>query len=132
MVKIIVGLGNPGDKYTHTKHNIGFDVLDVLANRLDVSFKRDKTFISDIASTFVDGEKILLVKPLTFMNDSGKAVKPILAYNGLTADDLIVIYDDLDMVVGKLRLRQKGSAVAIMASNQFQNNLTRKHLIGLK
>ena len=110
MVKIIVGLGNPGDKYTHTKHNIGFDVLDVLANRLDVSFKRDKTFISDIASTFVDGEKVLLVKPLTFMNDSGKAVKPILAYNGLTADDLIVIYDDLDMVVGKLRLRQKGSA----------------------
>ncbi|MCJ1990345.1 aminoacyl-tRNA hydrolase [Lactococcus carnosus] len=110
MVKIIVGLGNPGDKYTHTKHNIGFDVLDVLADRLDISFKRDKTFISDIASTFVDGEKVLLVKPLTFMNDSGKAVKPILSYNGLTADDLMVVYDDLDMAVGKLRLRQKGSA----------------------
>ena len=110
MTKMIVGLGNPGDKYAHTKHNIGFDVLDVMASRLNLTFKRDKTFIADIASTFSNGEKIILVKPVTFMNESGKSVKPLLAYNGLTADDLIVIYDDLDMMVGKLRLRQKGSA----------------------
>ena len=110
MAKMIVGLGNPGDKYAHTKHNIGFDVLDVMASRLNLTFKRDKTFIADIASTFSNGEKIILVKPVTFMNESGKSVKPLLAYNGLTADDLIVIYDDLDMMVGKLRLRQKGSA----------------------
>ena len=109
MTKMIVGLGNPGDKYAHTKHNIGFDVLDVMASRLNLTFKRDKTFIADIASTFSNGEKIILVKPVTFMNESGKSVKPLLAYNGLTADDLIVIYDDLDMMVGKLRLRQKGS-----------------------
>ena len=110
MTKMIVGLGNPGDKYAHTKHNIGFDVLDVMASRLNLTFKRDKTFIADIASTFSNGEKIILVKPVTFMNESGKSVKPLLAYNGLTADDLMVVYDDLDMAVGKLRLRQKGSA----------------------
>ena len=110
MTKLIVGLGNPGDKYTHTKHNIGFDVLDTIAAQLNVAFKRDKTFMSDVASTFVDGEKIILVKPVTFMNDSGKAVKPILAYNGLVAEDMTVVYDDLEMPVGKLRLRQKGSA----------------------
>ncbi|GAX47933.1 aminoacyl-tRNA hydrolase [Pseudolactococcus reticulitermitis] len=110
MVKMIVGLGNPGDKYAHTKHNIGFDVLDVIAERLNLTFKRDKTFIADTAADFVNGEKIILVKPVTFMNESGKAVKPLLAYNGLISDDLVVIYDDLDMAVGKLRLRQKGSA----------------------
>lgn len=110
MTKMIVGLGNPGDKYAHTKHNIGFDVLDVLANRLSVKFTRDKTFLADTASAFVNGEKILLIKPVTFMNDSGKSVKPLLAYNGLDITDLTVIYDDLDMAVGKLRLRQKGSA----------------------
>lgn len=110
LTKLIVGLGNPGEKYIHTKHNIGFDVLDKLAEQLNIDFRRDKTFISDLASTFVNGEKIILVKPVTFMNDSGKAVKPILAYNGLDISDLTVVYDDLDMTVGKLRLRQKGSA----------------------
>ncbi|GFH40497.1 aminoacyl-tRNA hydrolase [Lactococcus insecticola] len=110
MTKMIVGLGNPGDKYEHTKHNVGFDVLDVLANDLNINFKRDKTFIADVASTMVAGQKVILVKPVTFMNDSGKSVKPLLAYNGLDASDLTVIYDDLDMAVGKLRLRQKGSA----------------------
>lgn len=110
MTKMIVGLGNPGDKYAHTKHNIGFDVLDLLAERLNLTFKRDKTFIADTAAGFVNNEKIILVKPVTFMNESGKAVKPLIAYNGLTVEDLVVIYDDLDMATGKLRLRQKGSA----------------------
>lgn len=110
MTKMIVGLGNPGDKYAHTKHNIGFDVLDVLAKSYQVNFTRDKTFLADTASTFINGEKIILVKPVTFMNDSGKSVKPLLAYNGLDQDDLLVIYDDLDLTVGKLRLRAKGSA----------------------
>ena len=101
MTKMIVGLGNPGDKYAHTKHNIGFDVLDLLAERLNLTFKRDKTFIADTAAGFVNNEKIILVKPVTFMNESGKAVKPLIAYNGLTVEDLVVIYDDLDMAPGK-------------------------------
>ena len=63
MTKLIVGLGNPGDKYAHTKHNIGFDVLDILAQRLNLTFKRDQTFLADTAAGFVRGEKIILVKP---------------------------------------------------------------------
>lgn len=110
MTKMIVGLGNPGDKYAHTKHNIGFDVLDILANRYNLNFTRNQTFLADTASTFIDGEKIILVKPITFMNESGQSVKPLLAYNGLNKDDLVVIYDDLDLSIGQLRLRQKGSA----------------------
>ncbi|MDR1606659.1 MAG: aminoacyl-tRNA hydrolase [Streptococcaceae bacterium] len=110
MTKMIVGLGNPGDNYQHTKHNIGFDVLELLAQRLSLTFKRDKTFTADIATTFINGERIILVKPVTFMNESGKSIQPLLAYNGLNTSDLTVIYDDLDLSLGKLRLRQKGSA----------------------
>ncbi|OFI47963.1 aminoacyl-tRNA hydrolase [Floricoccus penangensis] len=110
MTKMIVGLGNPGDKYTDTKHNIGFMALDMLAQEYGVSFTRDKTFIADTASTFINGEKVYLVKPVTFMNESGKSVGPLLSYYGLDNSNLLVIYDDLDMEVGKVRLRQKGSA----------------------
>lgn len=110
MVKMIVGLGNPGSKYHETRHNVGFMLVDMLAKRENVSFTHDKIFQADIASTFIDGQKIYLVKPTTFMNESGKAVHALLAYYGLDERDLLVVYDDLDMVVGKIRFRQKGSA----------------------
>ena len=110
MVKMIVGLGNPGSKYHETRHNVGFMLVDMLAKRENVSFTHDKIFQADIASTFIDGQKIFLVKPTTFMNESGKAVHALLAYYGLDERDLLVAYDDLDMVVGKIRFRQKGSA----------------------
>ena len=110
MVKMIVGLGNPGSKYHETRHNVGFMLVDRLAKRENVSFTHDKIFQADIASTFIDGQKIYLVKPTTFMNESGKAVHALLAYYGLDERDLLVAYDDLDMVVGKIRFRQKGSA----------------------
>ena len=110
MVKMIVGLGNPGSKYHETRHNVGFMLVDKLAKRENVSFSHDKIFQADIATTFIDGQKIYLVKPTTFMNESGKAVHALLAYYGLDERDLLVAYDDLDMVVGKIRFRQKGSA----------------------
>ena len=110
MVKMIVGLWNPGSKYHETRHNVGFMLVDMLAKRENVSFTHDKIFQADIASTFIDGQKIYLVKPTTFMNESGKAVHALLAYYGLDERDLLVAYDDLDMVVGKIRFRQKGSA----------------------
>ena len=110
MVKMIVGLGNPGSKYHETRHNVGFMLVDMLAKRENVSFTHDKIFQADIASTFIDSQKIYLVKPTTFMNESGKAVHALLAYYGLDERDLLVVYDDLDMVVGKIRFRQKGSA----------------------
>ncbi|MDR0922164.1 MAG: aminoacyl-tRNA hydrolase [Lactobacillales bacterium] len=110
MTKMIVGLGNPGTKYSETKHNIGFITLDELAYRAGVRFSYNKTFEADIAEYREGTEKILLVKPTTFMNDSGRAVGPLLTYFNIPVEDLVVIYDDLDMDLGKLRLRQKGSA----------------------
>ena len=110
MVKLIVGLGNPGEKYTETKHNVGFMLVDKMCKELDLKFTTDKIFQADISSTFINGEKVYFVKPTTFMNESGKAVQALLTYYGLDIEDLLVIYDDLDMEVGKIRLRSKGSA----------------------
>ena len=103
MTKLLVGLGNPGDKYFETKHNVGFMLIDQLAKKQNVSFTHDKIFQAELASFFLNGEKIYLVKPTTFMNESGKAVHALLTYYGLDIEDL-------DMEVGKIRLRVKGSA----------------------
>ncbi|MVX58131.1 aminoacyl-tRNA hydrolase [Streptococcus danieliae] len=110
MTKLVVGLGNPGSKYQQTRHNVGFQLVDHVAQKENITFKEDRIFQAEVASFFHRGEKIYLVKPTTFMNRSGLAVEALLAYYGLTAEDLILIYDDLDMAVGKVRLRAKGSA----------------------
>lgn len=110
MVKMIVGLGNPGSKYEKTKHNIGFMAIDNIVKNLDVTFTDDKNFKAQIGSTFINHEKVYFVKPTTFMNNSGIAVKALLTYYNIDITDLIVIYDDLDMEFSKLRLRSKGSA----------------------
>lgn len=107
---MIVGLGNPGSKYKETKHNIGFMVLDKIAEKLDIKFTEDKVFKAEVGSHFINSEKVYFVKPTTFMNKSGEAVHALLSYYGLDTTDLLVIYDDLDMEVGKIRFRQKGSA----------------------
>lgn len=106
---MIVGLGNPGPKYEKTKHNIGFMAVDRLAKEHQVNFKKSD-FQAEVADFFINGEKILLVKPMTFMNESGRAVGPLLTYFGVYPEELLVIYDDLDLAVGKIRLRQKGGA----------------------
>lgn len=108
-MKMIVGLGNPGTKYQYTKHNIGFMVVDQIAREHQATFKKN-TFEAEVAEFFHNGEKILLVKPQTFMNESGRAVGPLMTYFGIYPEELVVIYDDLDLAVGKIRLRQKGSA----------------------
>ncbi|HFZ6651879.1 TPA: aminoacyl-tRNA hydrolase [Streptococcus agalactiae] len=110
MVKMIVGLGNPGSKYNDTKHNIGFMAVDRIVKNLDVNFTEDKNFKAEIGSDFINGEKIYFIKPTTFMNNSGIAVKALLIYYNISIKDMIIIYDDLDMEVGKIRFRQKGSA----------------------
>lgn len=106
---MIVGLGNPGSKYKDTKHNIGFIALDEFAFQHKMEFNKTK-FEAIYAEAFIGSEKVLLVKPQTFMNDSGRAVRPLMDYFNVELEDLIVVYDDLDLPVGKLRLRQKGSA----------------------
>jgi len=108
-VKLIVGLGNPGEKYQGTRHNIGFLVLDRLAQQQHIEISKR---IGDvlIGQWFSSGETIVLAKPQSFMNRSGVAVKDILAdYHG-TTDDLVVVYDDLDLPFGRIRIRSHGSA----------------------
>lgn len=108
-MKIIVGLGNPGKPYEHTRHNIGFDVIDALAKKWDAPLTNSK-FNGIYATVHRPEGKVLLVKPLTYMNLSGECVGPLMNYFDLDVEDIIVIYDDLDLETGKLRLRQKGSA----------------------
>lgn len=108
-MKLIVGLGNPGDKYQGTRHNVGFDVIDALARQEGLKLT-DQKFRSDYTIWRVGDEKVLLVKPYTFMNLSGEAVLPLMSYYNISPDELVVVYDDLDLEPGKLRLRQSGSA----------------------
>jgi PTH1 family peptidyl-tRNA hydrolase len=110
MTKMIVGLGNPGSKYEETKHNIGFMVIDELARRHNVIFKEEKSFQALVGSYFEGMEKVILVKPITFMNESGKAVGPLFTYFNVAIENLVVTHDDLDLAVGKIRLRQKGGS----------------------
>jgi PTH1 family peptidyl-tRNA hydrolase len=105
---MIVGLGNPGRDYEQTKHNTGFMVVDELARRWNVSLWQDK-MNAQVAQVQVKGEKVLLVKPQTFMNKSGEAVGPLMRWYKLDETDVYVINDDMDLPVGRLRIRTKGS-----------------------
>ncbi len=108
-MKIIAGLGNPGKEYEHSRHNMGFDVIDILADRYKVSvWKSDMK--SEIATIIAGGEKVLLVKPQTYMNLSGEAVGAIAKYYKVDLDDIYIVCDDLDLPPGKTRIRKKGSA----------------------
>ena len=108
-MKIIAGLGNPGAEYAHTKHNVGFMLVDVLAEKLGAaSWKED--FFSALTEVRIGGEKVFLVKPLTYMNNSGEALGPMLSYYKLDVDDLVVVHDDMDIPAGMVRIRRKGSS----------------------
>ena len=108
-MKLVVGLGNYGDKYAYTHHNMGFLAVECLADKLGFKFKK-RECDSLIAEGYISGEKVILAKPLTFMNLSGIAVKQLLNKFKLTPADMVVIYDDIDIERGTLRVRQKGSA----------------------
>lgn len=108
-MKIIAGLGNPGREYAMTKHNVGFLMIDTLADHLGTTEWRDK-FDALIAKTRIGTEPVLLVKPQTYMNDSGRAIAPIMHFYKLPAEDLIVAHDDMDIPAGVIRIRKKGSS----------------------
>ncbi len=106
---IIVGLGNPGKQYDHTRHNIGFITVDYLAGQHHIKINKIK-HKAIVGEGLIKGEKVLLVKPQTFMNLSGQSVREIINYYKIEPDKLIVIYDDVDLETGKIRIRKKGSA----------------------
>lgn len=108
-MKLIVGLGNPGIGYETTRHNIGFLAADMLADKLGVNFHTTK-HQALVASGNWQGEKYLICKPQTYMNLSGLAVRSLVEYYKLSVEDLVVIYDDMDLDLGRLRIRGKGSS----------------------
>ena len=108
-MKVIVGLGNPGRKYSEPRHNIGYRVLEEIARRSSIE-KEESRFDAIIGHIRIGGEKVFLVKPLTYMNLSGKAVQPLMRWFKLDLSDLIVIYDDMDLPPGTLRLRAQGGS----------------------
>ncbi|MDD5213702.1 MAG: aminoacyl-tRNA hydrolase [Candidatus Gracilibacteria bacterium] len=110
-MKLILGLGNPGNEYTYTRHNIGFLFLDFFASRNGFgSFKLESKFKGEIAFGDIDGEKTILLKPITYMNLSGESLKEVMNFYKIEKKDFIVIFDDMSMDFGKLRYRENGSA----------------------
>lgn len=105
----IVGLGNPGLKYENTRHNAGFLTIDYLSNKFGIDVKKSK-FKSLYGQGVISGQKVMLVKPQTYMNNSGEAVREIKNFYKFDMDKLIVIYDDIDIEFGTIRIRKKGSA----------------------
>ncbi len=106
---IIAGLGNPGKEYEHTRHNVGFDTIDFIAqkNGISVTEKKAKALVG---SGYIEGQKVLLVKPQTFMNLSGDSISELVNFYKIAPEELIVIYDDISLEPGNLRIRRKGSA----------------------
>ena len=106
---LIVGLGNPGAKYAHTRHNVGFDVVDTLARKLGVTIgrERDEALLGEC---FIAGQKTILALPQTYMNLSGEAVSRLVRWYRLPPENLMVVYDDVDLPQGSIRIRKNGSA----------------------
>jgi PTH1 family peptidyl-tRNA hydrolase len=105
----VVGLGNPGLKYEFTRHNVGFRVVNSLARDIKTEFKRVKSYYSLISRGMINNHKVMLVKPQTFMNLSGRAVSKVVSYYKIPLQDLLIVYDDLNLELGQVRIRKKGS-----------------------
>lgn len=108
-MKLVVGLGNPGREYEKTRHNVGFEFIDRLAEKYDITVDERK-FRGLVGKGMIGGEKVILLKPHTFMNLSGESVVSAMNFYKLALEDLIVVFDDISLEPGKIRIRRKGSA----------------------
>lgn len=106
----MVGLGNPGSEYQFTRHNIGFRIVDSLAYDMNTEFKKTKSYYSLVSKGMINNQEVMLVKPQTFMNLSGRAVNRVISYYKASHQDLLIVYDDLNLELGQLRIRKNGSA----------------------
>jgi len=107
-LKLIVGLGNVGKEYVFTRHNVGFMVLDKIAERYSLRFKKSNIFKAYLVKSDLFKEKIMLVKPSTFMNNSGACVKKIVTHWKINVEEILIVYDDVDLPLGRIRFRIKG------------------------
>ncbi len=108
-MKLIVGLGNPGKEYSGTRHNVGFAVIDELSSEYSIDVNKGK-FKGVYGEGRINNERVILLKPLTYMNLSGESVKAVSDFYKIPVEDIIIIYDDISLPVGGLRIREKGSA----------------------
>jgi PTH1 family peptidyl-tRNA hydrolase len=130
-VKIIVGLGNPGISYKMTRHNIGFQVIDSLAKINHISI-RTKRFKSLYGMGWIESEQVILVKPMTFMNRSGEAVRKAADFFHLGMEDLIVVHDDLDLPFGRFRFKQRGGDGGHQGVRSVMERMGGNHFLRLK
>lgn len=107
-MKAVIGLGNPGMKYDRTKHNVGFMLLDIITKELNLTYRND--FRGKVTESKIEEKKVFFLKPETYMNLSGYAVAQLIGYYKLHPQDILVIHDDMDLPLGKMRLRSKGSS----------------------
>lgn len=121
-MKLIVGLGNPDREYNNTRHNIGFYMLDKIAESLNIELNKTK-FDGLYGEKIINGEKIILLKPLRYMNLSGTVIKEYVDYFKIDINDILIIHDDLDTSVGSLRLRYKGSSGGHNGLKDIERNL---------
>lgn len=124
-MKLIVGLGNPGREYKNTRHNMGFSVLEKLASALSVKFKT-KECKAKTAVTNFEGERVVVALPETYMNLSGESVRELMGRYGARVEDLVVVYDDIDLPLGQLRLRAEGGGGTHNGMRNIIENLGRK------
>lgn len=108
--RIVAGLGNPGAEYANTPHSIGFEVVDALARELGAEWRKAAAFKGELAAAQTPHGKTILAKPMTYMNLSGDCIAPVVKYNNAGPEDLVVVSDDIDLPVGRIRIRQGGSA----------------------
>jgi peptidyl-tRNA hydrolase, PTH1 family len=109
-MRVVLGVGNPGREYHGTRHNLGFAVVDLLAQRAGVAWRHERSFKADVAELNTGGDRLMLIKPRTFVNLSGESAQAVLAYHRVPPTDLLVVVDDLNLPTGTLRLRAEGSA----------------------
>ncbi len=119
----MVGLGNPGLRYEFTRHNIGFRIVDSLAQEIEIEFKKVKSYYSLISRGMINNHKVILIKPQTFMNLSGRAVSKVVSYYKMPLQDLLIVYDDLNLELGQVRIRKKGSAGGHMGMESIMQYL---------
>jgi len=108
-MKVVVGLGNPGAQYANTPHSVGFEVVDAIVAQCGAAWEEKRQFRCLMAKASFAGRDVLFVKPQTFMNLSGESVAPVVKYHNAMASDLLVVHDDIDIAVGRLRIRKDGS-----------------------
>lgn len=128
-MKLIVGLGNPGKEYENTRHNLGFTAVDKLAQKYDGKFSLNKKFKAEICEVFVDGEKVILAKPQTFMNKSGESVREIIGYFNISNDRVWVVYDDIDLEIGNVRVRKNGSSAGHKGVQSIIDNIGTENFV---